>query len=84
MKTIIATTIALVISTPAYADGSASVDSELRPMPEEVKANIEDLREYGDRFEKAIAAIEAEWAKPEWSEGSDCEQGSVYSINVGS
>jgi hypothetical protein len=43
-------------------------------MPEEVRTNIEDLRQYGDRFEKVIAAIEAEWAKPMWADAIDCQE----------
>ena len=74
MKTLIYATLALTISLPAFAHDSQSLNTGLRPMPEEVRTNIEDLRQYGDRFEKVIAAIEAEWAKPMWADAIDCQE----------
>ena len=73
MKTLMYAAFALAISLPAYAQDSQSLDAGLRQMPEQVRANIEKLRQYGDRFEKVIAAIEAEWAKPMWAGGIECQ-----------
>ncbi len=72
MKTLIYAALALAISVPAFAQDRQSLDAGLCPMPEEIKAKIEELRQYGDRFEKAIAAIEAEWEKPTWVGGVEC------------
>lgn len=69
MKTIV-TIFAIALGSPCLAQDQIEPTEGLLPMPEHVKANIEELRTYGDRFEKAIIAIEAQWAKPVWT---DCD-----------
>ena len=59
MKILIAAVTALTISMPAFGGDIQSTQIDLRPMPAEVKANIEELRHYGDRFEKVIGEVGA-------------------------
>lgn len=65
--------ITLISATPVLAQNAIEIDTGISPMPEHVRARIEELRMHGDRFAPVIAAIEAEWTKPSWAEcdGSD-------------
>jgi hypothetical protein len=69
MKTL-AIAAAILFALPALADEKPLDEFQVRPMPESVKARIAELRSHGDRFEKAIAAIERQWLLPAWS---DCD-----------
>ncbi|MDH5798065.1 MAG: hypothetical protein OEZ19_05830 [Paracoccaceae bacterium] len=84
MKTLMIAVAVLTISTPAFAKDAKPAEFDLQPLPEEVRANIEELRQYGDRFEKAIAAIEAQWAKPMWTNSTSCEDTSEIKAKAGS
>jgi len=84
MKTLMIAAATLTISMPAFAGDAKPTEFDFQPMPEEVRANIEELRQYGDRFEKVIAAIEAQWAKPIWADGADCEDASETENKAGS
>ena len=62
---------ATLFAMPAYAQGVPEQSEIPASMPEHVQQSIAQLRAHGDRFEKAIAAIEAQWILPQWS---DCDQ----------
>ncbi|MCP5088333.1 MAG: hypothetical protein GY952_16195 [Rhodobacteraceae bacterium] len=72
MKALIVTAATLFIALPAMAQETTITKEEFQPMPAHVQASIEELRKYGDRFEKSIAAIEAQWQNPSWSFEADC------------
>lgn len=73
MKIVLATAVALIAALPAFAHDASFDDPAYAAMPAEVRANIEKLRQHGTRFEKTIEAIEAEWLRPSWTFGPDCE-----------
>ena len=62
---------ATFFAMPAFAQESATQSQDALEMPDHVKHSIAPLRAYGDRLDKAIAAIEAQWQLPRWA---DCEQ----------
>jgi hypothetical protein len=43
------------------------------PLSNEVRAGIAELREYGERFQPAIALVVEEAAKPDWTWGPKCD-----------
>ena len=69
-RTILIATVLIAKALPVAAD-TASPD--VRPLPAHVAAGVAELRTYGTRFDKVIAAIEAEAAKPSWGwDGGEC------------
>lgn len=61
---------AFQVSAQGATDQDFSIGAEA-VLPPDVVERIAVLRQYGDRFEKAIRLIEAEALKPHWSSG-DC------------
>lgn len=83
MKVLITVVTAAVIGMPAFAQDTTSFETNLLPMPEHVKTSIAELRKFGDRYEKAIAAIESQWSKPLWIDGIDCEDPVEADVQTG-
>jgi len=82
LATVVATAVTFTAALPAFAHDATFDDPAYSAMPAEVRANIAKLREHGTRFEKAIEAIEAEWLRPSWTFGPDCEGEAVPEMSL--
>jgi hypothetical protein len=59
----------------AFAQEASHSDADLSvevALPARVAEHVAELRDYGDRFEKAIRQIEAQADRPSWS-WDECE-----------
>ena len=74
MKTALFATLLVLAAAPAFAQDAAP--ATLSP---EVAQRVAELRQYGDRFEKAIRLIEAEAAKPTWG-WDDCSHEGIAMV----
>jgi hypothetical protein len=87
-KIMLGIALAVAFAVPAQAQSltAESADNVDATMSEKLLGNappprlpdVSYLREYGERFEKAIRLIEAEAAKPGWGWDDDCGHWDQY------
>lgn len=71
-RTLLTAALLAAAAAPALADGAAGEPAAAAPLPPHIARHIAELRTHGTRFEKAIAAIEANAALPGWGWEDTC------------